>query len=147
MLLATLAEIYRKWYERTMELVRNHYKRVGGSPSAENGNSNGANGAGAAASDEQHREEPPANEAEAIKRWEAKEDMILERAAMAYYKDFVFFDMRDHPQANLDEDAAYDYEQALALRDPLNVTLRYPVPVDGSHFCPPVPEEGSFPYR
>ena len=44
------------------------------------------------------------------------------------------------------EGEARDPEKAKDMRDPMNVTVAFPMP-EGAHFCPPVAEEGSAPYK
>jgi hypothetical protein len=53
---------------------------------------------------------------------------------------------RSENAENPDEGAARDPNKAKDMRDPFNITTAFPMP-EGSHFCPPVGEEGSTPFK
>ena len=56
----------------------------------------------------------------------------------------IRYDVRDGESQS--EADARNPEVAVKMRDPMNVTKKYPMP-EGAHFCGPVAVEGSEPFR
>ncbi len=82
----------------------------------------------------------PAVSSERLRQLSSREMMVRDNVFME-----MMFYATDNPE-NPDASAAKNPTKAKDMRDPFNITSQFPLP-EGAHFCPPMPEQGSMPYK